>query len=542
MKSVAHPIGRAKGPGSAPHTFTFIAPDKEQLLRLGEFVTYEAAVDGRKRTIFSRIVSRQPLRLLPDDFSSDPAVNPEEIAALVGYTEGGQELFELTATLIGYYDELLGDFINPRLPPKAGWAIFLADNDTLARVLTKKRFGEVGAAHIGYLLSRSNNQVPIVIDAAAITSTHLAILASTGAGKSYLAAVLVEEFMMPYNRAAVLIIDPHGEYDTLSEMSQHPLFAMGSYQPQVQVLKPGDVKIRPAALTISDLKYLLPDLSERMEYLLGRAFYEMRRSSKRARGTADKWTRQELIAHLEQLKAGKGQAKEDSESLKGYASTADALIWRLESVLGRSVIFDDAQNMSLQALFRPGQCSVLQLNEIGEKEQQVLVGAILRRLLQARIQTDKEQVRKGHELYLPYPVFVLIEEAHKFAPHTADAISGPILKEILSEGRKFGVGIGVVSQRPGKLDADVLSQCNSHALLRIVNSLDQQRVQESIETVGRDLLQELPALTKGQAIIAGHTTNTPIICRVRPRLTPHGADTKDAPSLWVNFPSGDSNR
>ncbi|MBK8149135.1 MAG: ATP-binding protein [Acidobacteria bacterium] len=60
-----------------------------------------------------------------------------------------------------------------------------------------------------------------------------------------------------------------------------------------------------------------------------------------------------------------------------------------------------------------------------------------------------------------YPVFTLLEEAHRFAPAGASVVSTNILKQILSEGRKFGVGIGLITQRPGKLDQDVLSQCDA---------------------------------------------------------------------------------
>ena len=57
--------------------------------------------------------------------------------------------------------------------------------------------------------------MPIVLSARDLVSTHLAIIASTGAGKSYLAGVVIEELMKPANRACLLIVDPHGEYHTL---------------------------------------------------------------------------------------------------------------------------------------------------------------------------------------------------------------------------------------------------------------------------------------------------------------------------------------
>jgi len=178
---------------------------------------------------------------------------------------------------------------------------------------------------------------------------------------------------------------------------------------------------------------------------------------------------------------------------------------------------------------------VLQLNEVDHREQQVVVAAMLRRLLYARMQTEKRQVTEGDAIYLPYPAFVLIEEAHNFAPASTDLVSSQILKIILSEGRKFGVAVGLISQRPGKLDADVLSQCMTQFILRIVNPVDQARVAESVESVGRDLLKELPALSKGQAIIAGAAVNTPVLCRVRRRITEHGAEDVDAPARWLEW-------
>ena len=116
-------------------------------------------------------------------------------------------------------------------------------------------------------------------------------------------------------------------------------------------------------------------------------------------------------------------------------------------------------------------------------------------------------------------------------------VSTNILKQILSEGRKFGVGIGLITQRPGKLDQDVLSQCMTQVIMRIVNPVDQDTVAKSVEGAGRQLLAELPALTKGQAVISGVGVNTPVMCRVRERRTRHGGETFDAPGMWAEWHS-----
>ena len=107
------------------------------------------------------------------------------------------------------------------------------------------------------------------------------------------------------------------------------------------------------------------------------------------------------------------------------------------------------------------------------------------------------KVQPGDERYLPYPVFILIEEAHHFAPHDGEAISTGILKQVLAEGRKFGIGIGLISQRPGKLDADVLSQCLTQCIMRIVNEVDQKSVATAVEGVGRDLLRKPTSALEG---------------------------------------------
>jgi DNA helicase HerA-like ATPase len=531
------PNGTTKGPGETPHEYTFITPDLAQTAKNGEFVYYEMVVEGQPRRVLGRITGRQPVRLFPDSFLADPDVPPAEVAAMIGYAGHDHELFEIGVVILGYYDERLGDFINPRLPPRAGTPIFIADSVMLAHVLSKRAIGQTGAAHIGSLLSRPAGEVSIAIDLRAVTSTHLAIIASTGSGKSYLAGVLVEELMLPHNRAAVLIVDPHGEYDTLTQAQGLDVFSTeDGYRPQVQIIRPDDVNVRISSLTLADLRYLLPNMSERMHYVLGKAYNLV------GRKYGEKWTLAQLriaVRDAEKEISGKvEQAVEEQieEREKGDDyGTAGAVIWRINSRLGSSRIFDDFQSLPLSQLFEPGQCTVLQLNEVEQREQQVVVATLLRRLLHARMQTEKRLAVDGDDTYLPYPAFVLMEEAHNFAPASADLVSSQILKTVLSEGRKFGVAVGLISQRPGKLDADVLSQCMTQFILRIVNPVDQARVAESVESVGRDLLKELPALSKGQAIVAGAAVNTPVLCRVRRRITEHGAEDVDAPARWLEW-------
>ena len=233
-------IGTVKGPGETPHEYTFIAPDPERRLKHGEFVYYVTSVEHVERQILGRITGRESVRLLPDTFMADPSVPPDAVAALLGYDSSATELFELTVTVLGYYNDFLKDFTNPRVPPQGGAPIFIAEDELLTAVLSDENRGELGSAHIGDLISRAPGAVPVALNVRGFTSTHLAIIASTGSGKSYLAAVLLEELMMPYNRAAVLIIDPHSEYDTLQQIQNLETFREGVYKPKVRIFRPAD--------------------------------------------------------------------------------------------------------------------------------------------------------------------------------------------------------------------------------------------------------------------------------------------------------------
>src|SRR5258706_1428414 len=221
------PVGITKGPGENAHEYTFVSRDDEQVLKNGEYVYYELAQAENEgqlqngagqafqvRRVLGRIIRRVPLQLYPDTFLAEPEISPTQVAAMVGYDARANELFELHVAIMGYYDAPTSSFINPWIPPQSGKQIFLADNEMLANILSRKRRGQPGSATIGSLLTRAPDDVPIVLSVKDLVSTHLAIIASTGAGQSYLATVIIEELMQPHNKACVLIIDPHGEYGT----------------------------------------------------------------------------------------------------------------------------------------------------------------------------------------------------------------------------------------------------------------------------------------------------------------------------------------
>jgi hypothetical protein len=520
--SLPHVIGTVKGPGENANQYVFITADTHHV-KIGEFVYYQLPEpEGKPLEILGKISTCRLVDHLPDRIFADTEIDPSAIAALIGFKHSSPEIYEVAVDVIGYFHPNLG-FMNPRHPPEPGAKVYLASDTTLRKILNKKQPGEIGSAEIGTLLLREGNSVPISLDVKELVSTHMAILAGTGSGKSYTAGVLVEELMLPHNRAAVLIFDPHGEYSTLEAMRGHPAFrGKDGYAPQVKILNPEDIRIRISSLDYYDILTLLPEMSDRQQSILNKAFVILSKQTRRE----GRWDMNDLIHAVFEV-----DRTQDEEGNEKPGSSAPALEWKLER-LARSPYFHAFEHLAPKDLFEPGQVTVLQMNEISQEEQQVICAAVLRQANHARMNTQKENITPENENYLPYPVFILLEEAHRFAPAHEPSRCKAVLRTILSEGRKFGLGVGLITQRPGKLDADVLSQCMSQFIMRIVNPVDQESLKYGVEAAGRDLLKELPALTKGQVIVAGMCVNTPVLCKVRQRLTTHGGETLNAPELW----------
>src|SRR5947209_8403399 len=330
-------IGTAKGPGEHPHEFLLITPDEDGHCKIGEFVFYTMPSPDGQRNVLGRITRRAPVRLFPDSFMASPEVSPADVAAAVGYLDDEDELFEVAVAVMGHFDPRLNAFVNPRVLPRSGSPIYLAPSEMLSEVLSKRKRDERGSAYVGWLLSRAQADVPVVLDVNEFTSTHLSIIAGTGSGKSYLAGVTVEELMKPANKGCVLIADPHGEYDTLIEMANSPEFSDGSYRPSVKILRPQQVKVRTSNLSLDDFRHLMLSMGDRMDYILSEAYNR----AERAGGSAydGRWTIDDLMKAVQDI----GQEHMDRGA--DYASSMWGLVWRLKQRFKNSPNFDDNEHL-----------------------------------------------------------------------------------------------------------------------------------------------------------------------------------------------------
>jgi uncharacterized protein len=112
------------------------------------------------------------------------------------------------------------------------------------------------------------------------------------------------------------------------------------------------------------------------------------------------------------------------------------------------------------------------------------------------------------------PELVVMEEAHRYVGKETDNLARSMVQRIVKEGRKFGIGAMIVSQRPSEIDETILSQCGTFIALRLSNATDRAKVQSLLPDSLSGLMDSLPVLRTGEAIIAGEAAKLPIRCRV----------------------------
>jgi hypothetical protein len=153
-----------------------------------------------------------------------------------------------------------------------------------------------------------------------------------------------------------------------------------------------------------------------------------------------------------------------------------------------------------------------------------LVGGILNIIYQALF-WGREMPDGGRSR----PQLIVMEEAHRYLGKEGHSPAREMVQKIVKEGRKFGVGAMVVSQRPSEVDDTILSQCGTFFALRLSNSSDRSRVQASLPDNLTGVVDSLPILRTGEAVIIGEAARLPVRCRVTLPPEPERPQSGDPP-------------
>ncbi|ARM75000.1 DNA double-strand break repair helicase HerA [Acidianus manzaensis] len=366
----------------------------------------------------------------------------------------------------------------PDLPPIAGSPVRLAEEEELNKIFSE------GDLSLGRLIGAN---VPVKVKVSAL-SRHLAILAATGSGKSNTVAVLSQR--IANLKGSVLIFDYHGEY---SRSDLNPL----------NVIEP---RLNPLYLTAREFATLLEIKGNApIQYrILRRAFVQYQNEIKKKiqDGQIDyEELNDNFVSDLESII--------DSEQEKGNKKDSlDEVKNKLEEFADKYSGIIDLTSKDIISNLKTHNVNVVDISPLDEDTMDAIVSHYLRRILDAR----KEYKRKGNGL--KFPVITVIEEAHVFLSKTDDTLTKFWASRIAREGRKFGVGLIIVSQRPKGLDENILSQMTNKIILRIVEPSDKKYVLEASDNLSEDLVNQLSSLGVGEALVIGNLVKIPAVLKI----------------------------
>ncbi len=434
-------------------------------------------------------------------------IHKEAGPVLAQVTEISRETSEIYAdcVLIGYRNER--NFLRlPKTPLEPGAEIFSAEDALIEKSLGLTKNG----LYLGLLEGKPS--LKLFLDAEKILTKHIAILAKSGAGKSYAVGVLLEE--LADKGYPILIIDPHGEYSTIKFENKHPedikYFSMygikaKSYASKVKEyavntnINPEIIQLKlPIPATPAELIEAMPvKPSPSQQALLYSAFNELRDA----------------------------KARFDFDDIISYVNFSESNAkWGLISgveTLYKTGLFS-VQPTNISELVKPGQITIVNLRGAAPELQETAVASLSMKLF--------EQRKIGN---LP-PFFLIVEESHLFCPERGfgEAASSRVIRSIASEGRKFGLGLCVISQRPARVDKNVLSQCSSQIILQMTNPNDLKAL-SSFEGITGETEREITALPIGKALVIG-AADHPTFADIRIRKSSHGGRAQQ-----VSFENGD---
>ncbi len=399
---------------------------------------------------------------------------------------GGEEALVARAYTVGYKQG--AHVLMPKTPFRPDERVYSADKALIRDIigLNKDRSGSI------YLGSLDGHNIPVYLDIRKSIGKHMSVLAKTGAGKSYTVSVILEELLKA--QIPCVIIDAHGEYtslkyenDDFDSMLQFNVKPR-SYENQITEYAANVVTNPEAARLTLKPRFSLDELIEIMPMKLNDNQKSILYDVMRRLESVD-YSIQDIInaVRLEESK------------------TRWKVINGLE-MLRNSGVFE-GKPIPLDTLIRKGQASIVNMKGVEPKIQELII---------AKLAKDLFNAAKLGEVS---PFFFLVEESHNFCPERGfgNALSSQILRTIASEGRKFGFYLCVVSQRPARIDKNVLSQCNTQIILKVTNPNDLRAIGQSIEGFTSGMEEDIKQLSVGQALVVGECVEQPITVNIRAR-------------------------
>lgn len=516
-----------------------------------------------------------------------------QVGGFVRIPQGYQDLFGIVSAVGASADskvsqsgrwmkvELVGEALGQSFErglsqlPSINDAVHIVTESDLRRI-----YGSEGPEQIAIGTLSSSESITVKLSLDALVTRHSAILGSTGSGKSTTVASLLRSIVRPNQEngapaARILLLDLHGEYthaladfsrvySTTPQPGEHPLyvpywalqskdlldFVAGNLTENQEIAFSDKIQeLKAAALSVAKFPGLDPQsltVDSPIPFSLKQCWYDLIDFETRTFNGP-----QRDIPALEA--PGNAEALVPPRYTQAALGTAGPFLnqqakgVRRQLNLLRSRLLDNRFNFILHPgpwepspngtvacdldkllgdwLGHEKPVTILDLSGVPSSVLTTLVGSILRIVYEA-LYWSREKTEGG----IHRPLLVVMEEAHRYLTGTKeDGPAASVVKRIAKEGRKYGIGAMVVSQRPAEVDETILSQCGTILALRLSNPEDRGRVKGALPDNLGGLVDLLPVLRTGEVIVAGEAARLPVRCRVTlpsPDHRPKSSDPK----------------
>jgi len=373
------------------------------------------------------------------------------------------------------------------LPVKAGSPVFEAAEDFVKEFLLQN--GEGKRQKLPLEVGSTSGLKKVYVDFGEILRRHLAVLGTTGSGKSYFVKLLLKELSTSPFEGKIHILDPHGEYG--------------------EVLKPLYGEQLKEVVLENTLLPLSGDEFENLLKELGFGYYISGSSSvaKKNRDLIHRFFSPSLRgSHLYQ--------KPLEELIKelNLSGNHDRLRELLMELFGEKALKNQPEVLKVldKNLQKEPKVTVWNFKRVDHTRMQANIAALILKTLLTKARRE------------PTPRLLVVEEAHIFAPEKGygkvpadrENLSLSLLKRLAAEGRKFNLGLTVISQRAAQVSKYVLSQANSVALFRTLSAPDLEACRSYLP-LSEQTIQILPLLSVGEAILSGLFVPTALRVRVK---------------------------
>lgn len=360
------------------------------------------------------------------------------------------------------------------------------------------------AIQVGTVFPTKDIRAGLYIDA--MLGKHFALLGSTGTGKSTSAALILHRICEHAPDGHIVMIDPHGEYSAAFKQTgmifdvsnlQMPYWLM-NFEEHCEVFLTSTGNDRQEDADILSKCLLAARSKNRLAESMGKI-------------TVDSPIPYLLsdLTNIIQTEMGKLDKATSSAPFMRIKTKIDELKAdpRYQFMFSGMLVGDTMAEFITKIFRMPSRgkpISIIDVSGVPSDVTSTVVAVLSRLVFDFAIWARDEKTR---------PVLLVCEEAHRYVPNekNADGSSvGRILSRIAKEGRKYGISLGLITQRPSDLAEGVLSQCGTIISMRLNNDRDQAFVKAAMPEGARGFLDSIPALRNRECIICGEGVSIPI--------------------------------